>query len=66
MDYRNTTVHAICIHTSYNTFQLHMLTLYASMDEILKKHIKLIKIHLKIVVWAFHKLYITTTAKTIG
>jgi len=36
MDYRNTTVHAICIHTLYNTFQLHMLTLYANMDEILK------------------------------
>jgi len=36
MDYRNTTVHAICIHTLYNTFKLHMFTLYASMDEILK------------------------------
>jgi len=32
----------------------------------IKKHIKLLKIHLKIVVWAFHKLHITTTAKTIG
>jgi len=36
MDYRNATVHAIYIHILYNTFQLHMLTLYASMDEILK------------------------------
>jgi len=36
MDYRSVTVHAICIHTLYNTFQLHMLTLYASMVETLK------------------------------